>query len=193
MTLISRPLLTTEYPDPADFRPENSAVYLFGTREEDRSRSLEMWIAEADDLITIQIEPIGQDSISIVSDDGREVALRDLRELESIFDGLWERHLYMDITGLSNHVWPALLRAVISKMRVSILYVEPINYAYSASPRENVFFDLSEIISGIKPIAQFNNLYEPEEDDVTFIPLLGFEGARFAHLLEEVQPPGVKL
>ncbi|HEX2811104.1 MAG TPA: hypothetical protein VHO04_00360 [Sphingopyxis sp.] len=190
MVLLNRPLLTLEYPDASQFRPEPSALYLFGARSEDRSRNLEVWRNDATDLDVIEISADGTDGIRIVSDGNRRVALRDFGELQSIFEGKWGRPLYLDITGLSNHVWPAILKTVEGRMPVNVMYVEPVNYAYSPSPRENVFFDLSELIIGISPIPQFSNLYEPEEDHVTLVPLLGFEGARFTHLLEEVQPPG---
>lgn len=190
MILLDRPLLTTEYADASKFDPEPSAVYLFGARSEERTHNLDAWRSRAAGLDVIEIVAEGTDSILIISEGGRQVALRDVGELESIFQGKWGRPLYLDITGLSNHVWPAILKIAQGRMSISVMYVEPINYAYSSSPRENVFFDLSELISGISPIPQFSNLLEPEEDRVTLIPLLGFEGARFAHLLEEIQPPG---
>lgn len=190
MILLDRPLLTAEYQDASEFHPEPSSVYLFGARSEDRTRNLEAWRGRAADLEVVEIAPEGTDAIVILSEDGRRVALRDERELESIFEGSWGRHLYLDITGLSNHVWPAILKIAQGRMPISVMYVEPVNYAYSSSPRENVFFDLSELISGISPIPQFSNLLEPEEERVTLVPLLGFEGARFTHLLEDVQPQG---
>jgi hypothetical protein len=72
-------------------------------------------------------------------------------------------------------------------------HVEPADYRPNPSPREGDIFDLSSRISGIAPIPGFASLSEPGEDAVCFVPLLGFEGARFSYLLEQVQPPGGKI
>ena len=72
------------------------------------------------------------------------------------------------------------------------IYVEPVDYRFSASPKEGEIFDLSERIAGISPIPGFASLREPKEE-VSFIPLLGFEGARLSYLIEQVQPPGERI
>lgn len=190
MTIRDRALLTTQFDNPAEFRPIAGSTYVYGVRDEDRTRHLSSWQSSASELYVIELAEVELDSVNIVAND-RTIALRDKPELMSIFDGREGKRLYLDITGLSNHVWPAVMKAALSRsIEVIVVYVEPRDYAYSAAPRENVFFDLSDRILGIAPIPQFNNLSEPDEEDVTLIPLLGFEGARFAHLLEEVQPPG---
>jgi len=189
--LADRPLLTSEFADSALFRPADSAIYVYGKRDEARTHHIENWGEPARDLEVIEVVENGQDGIELASDNDRPISLRDAGELRSIFESKTGRPLYVDITGLSNHVWPALLKTAL-EMRIStnVLYVEPEDYSYSPSPRENVFFDLSERIDGISPIPQFSNLAEPEEDATTLIPLLGFEGARFQYLLEEIQPRG---
>jgi hypothetical protein len=140
-------------------------------------------------LALFELAEDGPDEIHLVTDEAKRAMLRDSGDLRSLLGDDISRPLYLDITGLSNHVWPAILKvARESGFRIQVIYVEPRDYAYSASPRENVFFDLSELIRGISPIPQFSNLREPDEDDVSLVPLLGFEGARFKHLLEDVQP-----
>ncbi|HEX4693555.1 hypothetical protein [Sphingomonas sp.] len=137
----------------------------------------------------MELAEYGTDAIQLVTDPSRRAMLRDVGELSALLGAAVGRHLYLDITGLSNHVWPAILKvARATQFQIQVMYVEPRDYAYSASPRENVFFDLSELISGISPIPQFSNLREPDEEEVSLIPLLGFEGARFKHLLEDIQP-----
>lgn len=189
MTLANRPILTTEYANPSEFVPEAGALYVYGTRAEARTRHVDTWRSQATDLELLELAESGTDAIEKACDPSGRAMLRDVGELRALLGTNVDRPLYLDITGLSNHVWPALLKVALdSGFRVQVMYVEPRDYAYSASPRENVFFDLSELISGISPIPQFNNLREPDEEEVSLIPLLGFEGARFKHLLEDIQP-----
>ena len=54
--------------------------------------------------------------------------------------------------------------------------------------------DLSEKIEGIAPIAAlFTTLADIQSERVCFVPLLGFEGTRFAYMIEQVEPPGGKI
>lgn len=74
------------------------------------------------------------------------------------------------------------------------VYVEPANYRFNIAPKEGEIFDLSERINGISPLPGFVSLREPsDETSVCFVPLLGFEGTRFAYLIEQVQPPGDRI
>lgn len=189
MTLANRPTLTTEYADVSEFVPEPDALYVYGTRPEARTHHLTSWLSHANNLEAFELAENGTEAVHLVSDKSRRAMLRDVGELQALLGTNVGRPLYLDITGLSNHVWPAILKvARQAGYCIKVMYVEPRDYAYSASPRENVFFDLSELICGISPIPQFNNLREPDEDEVALVPLLGFEGARFKHLLEDIQP-----
>lgn len=187
--LANRPIITTELPDASEFVPEPNGIYFYGTRTEDRTKHLELWRTNAVNLQLFEIAEDGTDAIYAAGDKSCRALLRDVGDLRSLIGNDIGRPVYLDITGLSNHVWPALLKvAHEAEFRIHVMYVEPDDYAYSSSPRENVFFDLSELIRGIAPIAQFTNFREPDENRVSLIPLLGFEGARFKHLLEDVQP-----
>jgi hypothetical protein len=189
MTLTNRPIPTTEFPNASEFVPEPGALYVYGTRAEPRTRHLDSWRNRATDLEFMELTENGTDAIYSTAAPLRRAMLRDVGELYALLGHGVGRPLYLDITGLSNHVWPAILKvARAAGFRIQVMYVEPRDYAYSASPRENVFFDLSELVSGISPIPQFSNLHEPDENEVSLVPLLGFEGARFKHLLEDVQP-----
>lgn len=186
--LSNRPIITTELSDASEFIPEPNSIYFYGTRSEDRTKHLDSWRASAVDLQLCEIAEEGPNAIRRICDNVRAL-LRDVGDLRFLLGDDVSRAVYLDITGLSNHVWPAILKvAYEAGFRVFVVYVEPEDYAYSSSPRENVFFDLSELITGIRPIPQFTNFTEPDEDRVSLVPLLGFEGARFKHLLEEVQP-----
>jgi hypothetical protein len=74
-----------------------------------------------------------------------------------------------------------------------VVYVEPDHYKFSATPTEGEIFDLSERINGVAPLPGFATFRDGGEDNVCFVPLLGFEGIRLAHILEQVQPLGGKI
>jgi hypothetical protein len=124
--------------------------------------------------------------------DGAEMlrfALRSQSALSSFVRRISGSVVYLDLTGLAHHVWAPILRALIQvkSHHVFGVYVEPKRYTLSDTPTEGDLYNLSEKIRGIKPLPGFAVLRR-EVDDACFVPLLGFEGTRFAHVLEQVQP-----
>ena len=128
---------------------------------------------------------------------GREesVSLRNRSELQGFWQRVQRDSCYLDITGLPHHVWAPLLKIGLeSELSVRAVYAEPAEYRFHSHPTPSEIFDLSERIEGIAPIPGFA-LLSDERDEVAsvFVPLLGFEGARFSFVLEQVQPPGDKI
>ncbi|MDP2898918.1 MAG: hypothetical protein Q8Q12_20465 [bacterium] len=124
----------------------------------------------------------------------QEVLLRSSSRLAAFWSSIDRPMCYLDITGLPHHIWAPLLRSGLSACRrLAAVYVEPADYQLSPVPTEGEIFDLSEKISGIAPIPGFASLTEPADERVCFVPLLGFEGIRFAYLVEQVQPPGERI
>lgn len=114
--------------------------------------------------------------------------LRSIERLGRFWAQFTGCNVYIDITGLRHHVWMPLLRtAMSSNVKTHVVYVEPIDYQASVNPTEGQIDDLSESIEGVEPIpglASFSRV----TDNMIFVPLLGFEGTRVAHLLEQIQP-----
>jgi hypothetical protein len=95
---------------------------------------------------------------------------------------------------MPHHVWAPLVRAGLrSGKRLLAIYVEPDEYAVSLAPTEGEIFDLSERIEGVAPIPGFISLVDRSDEESCFVALLGFEGTRFAHILERVQPLAAKI
>ena len=194
MAIRSTTVLTI-YSELEAFRPEPGSIYLYGTSAEGRSGHADMMRAEG---LQVQFRRITNETASSFQLETNAVsithALRNRAGLSQIFEAQANAHWYLDITGLSHHVWAPLLRgALYARARLTAVYIEPIDYRPSPNPREGDIFDLSSRITGIAPIPGFANFSEPIERGVCFVPLLGFEGARFAYLLEQVQPPGGKI
>lgn len=191
--LRNRPLFTEVFASPSEFRPRDDSAYIYGLFEE-RSEHINSWSGTTSNVQAIKVT--NQESTVVQTDvPGWEtLSLRSSSSIEAFLSSLSAKQIYLDITGLNHHVWAPLVKVAIERrISLKVVYVEPLDYTPNASPRKGEIFDLSERISGISPIPLFTSLAEVEEDNLCFIPLLGFEGARLRYMLEEVEPPGRKI
>jgi hypothetical protein len=189
--IAEKPLFTETIPDPSEFRPAAGSCYILGlSDDEDRSSHWAEWETNCTDVMFIRIKDLdlAQAEVSIGATT-RSVLLRSFSQVTSILRDCGRRGLYLDITGLPHHIWAPLVRAArVANLVTRIVYVEPGGYKYSRTPTEADIFDLSEETRGVSPLPGFANLLRVDDSNALFVPLLGFEGARFAHLLEQVQP-----
>jgi hypothetical protein len=186
---ISEPVPTRIFELRADFHPEADSVYLFGVSAEGRSHLPQDWqSAQACKFVEIT-ESEGLHFT--VSGNGAEIPLRSDAALSSFLDPYRSRKVYLDVTGLSHHVWAPILRsAILSGLTVDAVYVEPAAYRFSDVPRPGEIFDLSTRIEGISPLPGFTRLSRSFDESPVFVPMLGFEGARFHYVSGAVQPEG---
>ncbi|WP_163151259.1 hypothetical protein [Bradyrhizobium uaiense] len=191
--LRNRPLFTSTFENPGSFRPVDDSAYVFGLFEE-RSEHIQSWTSSCPSVHFVKITSQGRTSIETDAQGLGSLSLRNQSDLSRLFDHVRKKRIYLDITGLSHHVWAPLVRVALDKnLDLNVVYVEPANYSYSPSPRKGEIFDLSESIDGIAPIPLFATLNDTDEERVCFIALLGFEGTRFAYLVEQIDPPGGKI
>lgn len=189
---LDEPIPTHIFDSRGDFQTPNDSVYIFGQSSEERSHFSDEWRANQ----TCQFLQLGEELPDLrvrVLPEGSDVALRSESQIEQLirtYDGL---RIQIDITGLSHHVWaPILQSALTNGFAVDVVYVEPGEYRFSDIPRAGEVFDLSERIQGISPLPGFARLGRRFDRDFAFVPLLGFEGARFQYVLEQVQPAGAQ-
>jgi hypothetical protein len=194
MRIRDRPLLTDIYSAAELFQPEAGSAYIYGNSAEDRSNRSKEWEQKAQDVGFVQIIEQDASTFTVKLDDKRKVfSLRSGQQLTQFWRELNRTTVYLDITGLVHAVWAPLLKAALAmRLQLMAVYVEPIEYRFSAAPTEGEIFDLSDKIAGIAPIPGFASLVDVSEENVCFVPLLGFEGTRFAYIIEQVQPPGGK-
>lgn len=187
------PVLTIET-NISVFIPEPGSSYLFGTSVEERSAHSAEWESRAAGVHFIRLtEQQGAFFSAEIMGQQRKVLLRSREQLVQFWKDIPSDVVYFDITGLSHHIWAPLLRVGVGlKPRIIGVYVEPGDYRPSLTPTEGEIFDLSERILGIAPLPGFASLAESTDEDVCFVPLLGFEGTRFAYVMEHVQPAGGK-
>jgi len=193
--LHDRPLLVDVLDDPAMFNPQDGAVFVVGSSVEDRVDHVAAWKSRAEKIRFVHVAEQGKSNFAYIN--GSELTLVSLRS-ETQLQEFWSRcgtqTVYLDLTGFAHHVWAPLVRScLVGGYRLMVIYVEPRDYRYNVAPTEGEIFDLSERISGISPIPGFAALRETREENVCFVPLIGFEGRRFAYVVEQVQPPGGKI
>lgn len=189
-TVRNRPLFTSQFDDATKIAPPPCSSYVFGLTEE-RSAHVNSWRANARDVHLVEVQERDSPFIEV---SGSKLSLRRRDEVKSFLASLPHNILYIDITGLRHHVWAPLVAVGLETKRdLRVVYVEPINYKYSEHPVKGEIFDLSERINGIAPLPLFASLRQPRRGDVCLIPLIGFEGARLAFMIEQVDPPGGKI
>ncbi len=194
MAVRDLPLFTDVYDNVGAFSPHPGSAYVFRRSVEARSLHVDSWAGTIRNVSLVSIEAEEKTSIDVgLGGSTITVKLRSELQLIEFWKGMKQSTVYLDITGMRHHVWAALLRTALKlELRVTVVYVEPEDYRPSLAPTEGEIYDLSERIEGISPLPGFARLREPG-DRTCFVPLLGFEGTRFAYLLEQIEPPGDKI
>ena len=189
VALRDRPLFTTEFDAASPLRPIAGAVYIFGLSTEDRSQHVDQLKLTSPDVRFVEISESAESQFRTIGSE-QIVDSRKRRQISDWVRALSEPVVYLDITGLSHNIWAPLVKLLVEEKRCfRIVYVEPSEYRHNPTPRQGDIFDLSERITGIRPIPLFASLDDRPSDNVCFVALLGFEGTRLSHMLEQVQPP----
>ena len=191
MRRLSEPVFTTILNDVTDLRPEPNSLYITGTSVEERSGHTVNWEQRCQDVTFVRMVRESPSAVELAVDghDPISIPLRSAAAIASFFQTHSCCATYLDVTGLPHRVWAPLLRGLRSRPESAFcVYVEPGDYRFSPQPTEATIFDLSEKVEGIAPLPGFATFPAGGNDDALFVPLLGFEGARFAFVLEAVQP-----
>ena len=165
------------------------SILLFGVSEQ-RSEIDPAWMTLFGDENTYEVFS-GNDlqTARIPKLENEWVSLRNQSHLIELFHQINASAVYLDITGLPHHIWMPLVSVCINAgVETNCIYVEPESYTYNPTPKPGEFFDLSERIRGFSPIPTFARLTNRRAEDTMLIPLLGFEGIRFRHLIETIEP-----
>ena len=184
------PRLTTHV-SAREFRPLPGALYIHGSNGESRSDHLINWRLKVSRVEFVEIVSSNRSEAEACSATRRDpMALRSRKEIQQVLHVADCREVYLDITALPHHVWAPIVRVLIEDLNPSclkIVYAEPAGY--HKLPDAHVgLYELSEKLEGIEPLPMFVTLGSSDIDSIV-VPMLGFEGNRFRHLLEELQPP----
>lgn len=192
MALIDEPLLTFEFQQ-GEFFPDSGSAYIYGSIDEDRAELDEAWQMEVASrgvsLVRITAETIDSAHVQVGAGDEIDVSLRSVRSVHDLLQLLPNR-VYLDVTALAHPTWAVFLRELIAMQKShAVVYTEPEAYRRDQSPAQGMVYDLSERISGIAPLPGFARFDGPNSAEGKLIALLGFEGARFAHVLGKLEVP----
>ena len=187
---IERPVFTSILGDIGDLRPEAGSLYIAGVSAEERSRHSDEWREKCDNIRFADVVAETPYEVAVEAGEGTwNIGLRAVGEIGRFLEAQHRDVVYLDITGLPHHVWVPLLRGVRARSgKKYCVYVEPADYRVGETPTADTIFDLSESIRGIEPLPGLATLGTGVADGGIFVPLLGFEGARFTHVLDALDP-----
>ena len=188
-------IYTRIHSEPASFSPVSGSLYIYGYSPEVRSHLVDELLqgAGAAHLSFLKLQSLAGSTVADAST-GTTYELRHASALGDLIRSYQAKTVYIDASGLETRICAALLRSVapllqtqeVNMMRV--VYAEPYTYKIREFCAEGIVHDLAERIDGISPLPGFASIVPSMVEDVCFVPLLGFEGGRFTHLLEHVQP-----
>lgn len=188
-------LYTAIHKSVSDFIPESDSTYIYGMSAEDRSHFVESLVTRGTENVNyLELQGLNNEIVIDAATD-KEIHLRSSSSVTEAIKKFGSKNIYIDVTGLDNRVCAAFIKnAMDMYMRgditnVRVVYAEPESYDIKQFKTESVFNDLSERIEGISPLPGFATIFPQDEERIFLIALLGFEGGRFSHMLESVQPP----
>lgn len=170
---------------------KEGSFIIYSTNVEERSYMPVSYQINQSSLRLIEIVEDGLETFSLDLDDNRVlVNLRSNTDFDRLVAHFENATVYLDITGLTHSSWAWLIDMLLKRKsgETFALYSEPDEYKFNENPIGGQIFDLSKRILGISPLPRFAKFFQYRPDNFIFMPLLGFEGARLAHLWEDIQP-----
>lgn len=175
------------YTSPQEFEPIEGSTYIYAFTKEDRSKLADALIPRCGSHCKfVAVEYLSPDVIR-VEDDSEEYPLRGSKTIGVFIERYVSKIVYLDISGLNARISSALIIALFKKeVTTYVIYAEPATYRLDKFKHEGVLVDLAEKVEGISPLPGLIRFIDI--DKKIFVPLLGFEGARFTQIYEDVSP-----
>lgn len=190
MALTSDPHFTSFVHDYVEKFSTDDRLLVVGDGDEERSAWWEALRASVPDRV-IKLREMPEVNLALVEMDSAtfELHLRQPNAFGPLLRHGCTRQVDIDLTSLPTHIWAPIVKYLWSNsLPARALYVEPANYTLSSAPTEGTIFDLSERIRGLSPLPGFAQVSRMDDGEGLLVALLGFEGARFAHLIENIEP-----
>lgn len=188
-------LFSAIYPRIEDFTPVPGSAYYYCHSSEERSYAIDKIISlHSHSVQFVEIIELDKDTIKDAVDN-TTYSLRSPKSILELLNKYSHAVKYFDVSGMDNRICAALLKTSLEpillggKDDIRIIYVEPAIYDTALYKSEGVFNDLSEAIEGIYPLPGFAKFFPHSIENTTLVALLGFEGGRFTHILENIQVP----
>ncbi len=183
--------VSSEHTDISSVPFTDGAILLHGANHEERSLLSKDFEIKNPSVNIVYVDELDGEKVKFSFDvSNNTINLRSKVDSDNFTEFLNGRAVYIDITGLTHSVWAWVVRAMLLRDSGDfwVIYSEPGEYRLHDSPLDGQIFDLSEKISGISPLPGLALLTQFTSDNFLFMPLLGFEGARLSHIMEDVQP-----
>jgi hypothetical protein len=183
--------VSSEYQDISEIPFPEGSVLLHGANHEERSLLSKDFEIRNPNVNIVFIDEFEDENIKLSPFEAEDTLnLRSRSDSDKFTRYLDGKNVYIDITGLTHSVWAWIVRSMLLRENGTffVIYSEPGEYRLHDSPLDGQIFDLSEKIVGISPLPGLALLTRFTSDNFLFMPLLGFEGARLAHIMEDVQP-----
>lgn len=182
---------TGRYNGIMDLQLSKHSIYFFHSGLEERSSPADdrEWEESTGAMfVDVALSNAAKDMGKLSS--GEVFSLRSQEQIESLLlkNGLCD--IYLDSSGMSVCVLAPLLKYSLelsnrTGVKVYVVYVEPIKYNVSKFKEGSRFYDLAEGFKGISPLPSLESII-PSYGKSALIPMLGFEGGRFAHVLSQL-------
>ena len=175
------------YKDYADIEYKSESILFHGIQDEERG-SISVGNSEIEISV---IEELDNQEINIsINSVNERISLRSRNDSNKLTNALEGKPVYLDMTSLTHSTWAWVVKALLLREKgdTYVLYSEPLEYKFHDNPVDGQIFDLSNKITGIAPIPGFLKLGTYTSNNFIFMPLLGFEGTRLSHIIEDVQP-----
>ncbi len=183
--------ISKEYSNSSEIDFPPNSILFYSSGDEERSTLFASAMPLKNDVERVYIDELIDQRVVLKSTSyNSTLSLRSQNDLNRVVKDFNGRPAFIDITGLTHSVWAWLVRAMLQRDGGDfwVIYSEPVDYKFQDSPFSIQLFDLSERINGIAPLPSFASLIHYTSENSMFMPLLGFEGARLAHIFEDIQP-----
>jgi len=191
--LSRRPSYTEAFSRAADFVPQEASVYISASFPGEERSSGDLWVHWPESVQRVELV-CDETEVFVARGVGpdQNLDVRARSSIERFLQGLPpEATVYIDITGMPHHVWiPLIYQALISlptASSVKVVYIEPREYRRHAVPTEGDLFQLTDRFSDFGPLPGFFS--SDIGDETVLVPLLGFEGSRFARVVSAMELP----
>lgn len=162
------------------------ALYIYGNSPEVRTNLGGSFLKKID-TAPLEIKEENEDVIKLLPCEN----VLNLRQLDSLVEFFRENKsndIYIDVSGLSCRICAPLLHALSKlkterSLKIKIVYTEPNHYIIENFKKEGHYQNLSERLGGILPLPTLSTIF-PVSEKIIFIPFLGFEGGRLAHIFD---------
>lgn len=129
------------------------------------------------------------DTFAVIGQEDNSLSLWEEPDVVSFFQKYTKDIVYLDVSGMSNRVSSSFINYFMTHKdkELYVIYVEPESYTLEAFKKLGPDHDLSESIDGIDALPGLASIFpEDADEDIKFIPILGFEGGRFTYLLDQL-------